>query len=125
MSTVHPAFAEHQLQRWMRPDAHLFIKPKLPRWKTYAARLVEQRQLEEKQAIAVELEALLDDLEHLRWLVRDLKIDLAIRRLRVKYSPDQPRDERGRWTDTLTANDGFIARFKHGIGGRAQTYSQR
>ncbi len=43
------------------------------------------------------------NLEHLRWLVRDLKIDLAIRRLRLKYSPDQPRvpagsSDGGQWT---------------------------
>jgi hypothetical protein len=41
---------------------------------------------------------LLDQLQHLRWLAKDLKIELSLRRLRHKYSPDQPRDDRGRWT---------------------------
>jgi hypothetical protein len=31
MSYVQPTFAEHQRQRWLRPDAHLFMKPALPR----------------------------------------------------------------------------------------------
>jgi len=35
----------------------------------------------------------------LRWLIADLKLDLAIRRFARKYSPDQPRDDQGRWTD--------------------------
>jgi hypothetical protein len=35
----------------------------------------------------------------LRWLIADLKLELALLRLARKYRPDQPRDDRGRWVD--------------------------
>jgi hypothetical protein len=104
MSYVHPAFVEAQRKRWLRPDWQRWMRPyaQPPQTKTYAARLIDQRRLEEKRAEAAERDALHEDLQRLRWLVRDLKIDLAIRRLRLKYgyNPDQPRDELGKWTDT-------------------------
>jgi hypothetical protein len=34
---------------------------------------------------------------HLRWLIADLKLEMAVRRLARKYRPDQSRDDQGRW----------------------------
>ena len=98
MSYVNPIWLEGQRQRWTRLDAHRFMKPEpIPR-KSHAERLVEQSKAEEGQAVlAARQDEPRDAIERLRWLVKDLKIDLAIRRL--KYRPDQARDELGRWTD--------------------------
>jgi hypothetical protein len=96
MSYVNPIWLEGQRQRFLRHDAHRFTKPEPIRRKSYAERVLEERQAEQESA---EKEALRDDLQHLRWLVKDLKIDLEIRRMRLKYRPDQPRDDRGRWVD--------------------------
>ncbi len=100
MSYVHPAYVQHQLKRWQRHDEHRFLKPEAPARKSYAERLIDQRCIEEKQAVVAEAEVLCEELEQLRWLTKSLKVDLAIQRLRFKYSPDQPRDELGRWTDS-------------------------
>ena len=48
---------------------------------------------------------LLDHLHHLRWLAKDLRIELMLRRLRIKYSPNQPRVPAGtagggQWTSS-------------------------
>ena len=66
---------------------------------------LEQRQAEEQAALAAEQDALCEDLAHLRWLVADLKFDLAWRRLCRKYgyNPEQPRvpagnPDGGQWT---------------------------
>jgi hypothetical protein len=65
----------------------------------------EQAPADEAKARALaEQESLRADLEHLHRLVKDLRIDLALRRLRHKYSPDQPRvpagnPDGGQWTD--------------------------
>lgn len=55
-------------------------------------------------------------LEHrrLRWLIADLKLDLALRRFARKYSPDQPRvpagnADGGQWTSGGSANDDHLA----------------
>lgn len=54
MSYVHPAWTEHQRQRWLRPDWHRFVKPEAPRRKPYAERLSEQRRDEEGNALAAD-----------------------------------------------------------------------
>jgi hypothetical protein len=63
MSPFNSAYLEHQLKRWMRPDAHNFIHPD---WR------------------------------------RDVKPGSELwalyERYERKYSPSQPRDDRGRWT---------------------------
>ena len=63
----------------------------------------------EAKALAEEAEqaALRAELEHLHRLIKDLRIDLALRRLRHKYSSDQPRvsagsREGGRWIGAFT-----------------------
>lgn len=96
MSYVHPAWVEHQRRRWLRHDAHRFARPGATQTKSYAARLIEQRHADEQAAFAAAQDALDDDLARLRWLVADLKFDLAMRRLLLKYDPDQPRVPKGK-----------------------------
>lgn len=103
MSYVHPAWVEHQRrrwlrpdwQRWMRPDARRFERPDPAERKSFAARLVEQRQSDEEAALATAREMLRDDVARLRWLVKDLKVELATRKLQFKYSSDQARVPKG------------------------------
>lgn len=99
MSYVHPAWAEHQRQRWLRPDWQRFAKPEPIGRKRYAERLVEQMRVEGGDAVAAEQDAVMADLHRLRWLIKDLKVDLTIQGLQRKYRPDQARDDRGRWVD--------------------------
>jgi hypothetical protein len=96
MSYANPIWLDAQRQRFVRHDAHRITKPEEVRRKSYSERVLEQQHVEEE---AAEQDAFREELQHLRWLVKDLKLDLAIRRLRLKYRPDQPRDERGRWVD--------------------------
>jgi hypothetical protein len=121
MSYVHPAWLEHQQkrftrldgQRWVRPDAHRLMTPQPPQAKSYAARVVEQRQVEEERtALDHELKAFYAEHLELRRRLADLKFELAWRRLRRKYSPDQARDEQGRWTNSgnsTTAESNLVA----------------
>lgn len=48
-------------------------------------------------------------LANLHYELASLRADITfarlLRALRVKFDPDQPRDERGRWTDGAAAND--------------------
>lgn len=113
MTYVHPAWIAHQRQRWLRPDWQRFVKPEPILRKSYAQRLVEQQQAEEQQVAEDEHDGLNEDLRGLRLLVKGLKLDLAIRRLRNKagFNPDQPRDEHGRWSDgggDQAINDGRV-----------------
>ena len=88
MSCVNPAWLEHQRRRWLRTNCQLYVRhdanrfaPPSVQTKSFAARRIEQRQAEEQAALAAEQDALCEDLAHLRWLVADLKFDLAWRRL--------------------------------------------
>jgi polyhydroxyalkanoate synthesis regulator phasin len=109
MSYMHPALAEHLRKRWERADAYRFAAPGTPEAKGPSTLhpWAEVARAEEAKAAAeqAEREALRADIEQLHRLVKDLRIDLALRRLRLKYSPDQPRvpagsgRESGRWTD--------------------------
>jgi hypothetical protein len=107
MAYIHPAAAEHLRKRWMRPDAYRFAAPGTPEARPpgYLHPWAEVARAEEAKAAAeqAEQESLRADLEHLHRLVKDLRIDLALRRLRLKYSPDQPRvpagnSDGGEWT---------------------------
>src|SRR5205085_12649918 len=107
MATIHPDAAEHHRKRWLRHDAYRFAPPGSPEadpdllhpWAAVAR--AEEAKADAERA---EQESLRADLEHLHRLVKDLRIDLALRRLRHKYSPDQPRvpagnPDGGQWTD--------------------------
>ena len=94
----------HDWRRFIRHDAHRFAPPSV-QTKSFAARRIEQRQAEEQAALAAEQDAFHDDLVRIRWLVADLKFDLAWRRLCRKYgyNPNQPRvpggnPDGGQWT---------------------------
>jgi hypothetical protein len=63
MPPINDAYTEHQLKRWMRPDAHRFIRPDWRRFVKPGSDL---------------------------WSVYEC--------YERKYSPDQPRDDHGRWT---------------------------
>src|SRR5471032_2171798 len=107
MSTINPIWLEGQCKRWLRNDAHLWVRHDAHRFAppgsadanpgTERARRTKSPTLKDDAASAAEQAAQCADLEDLHRLVKDIRIDLAIRRLRLKYSPDQPRDELGRW----------------------------
>jgi hypothetical protein len=90
-------YSEHERRRWLRPDwqrwvrhdAHRFLPPGQVEAKARAV-------VEDQAALEAEQEELRASIQHLRLLVKDLKIDLAIRRLWRKYD-GQPRDEGGRY----------------------------
>lgn len=63
MPPFKSAYLEHELKRWMRPDAHHFVRPDWRRHVTPGSDLAAVFALYEN-----------------------------------KYSPDQPRDDQGRWT---------------------------
>lgn len=104
MAWVDPRYySESQRQRWLRPDWQRFVRHDAHRFQSPAELQRKSRAMQtevDEAALAIEQEALRADLQHLRELVKDLKIDLEIRRLCRKYSPDQPRDDHGRWADT-------------------------
>jgi hypothetical protein len=99
MSYVNPIWLEGQRQRFEHHDAHRFTKPEPIQRKSYSERVFEQRQAEERQA---EFDAAQDAFERevleLRREFATLKLEYELRCFQQKYSPDQPRDERGRWT---------------------------
>jgi hypothetical protein len=98
MSNINAAWVEHQRKRWrwLREDAHRFLPP------GEQATLRRASKVRAQSEPAADLEAWSADFERLRWQIKDLRIELALRRLRLKYgyNPDQPRDEQGRWTDS-------------------------
>jgi hypothetical protein len=69
MSPFKDAFTEHQIKRWIRPDAYNFVRPD---WRRFVQPGFERGHPFELY-------------EH-------------------KYSPDQPRDWHGRWTDGPESN---------------------
>ena len=105
MSYIHPAWVAHQRarwlrpdwQRWMRPDAHRFAPPGVLQTKSYAARLIEQRNADEEAARAARREALIDEMLAIRRQLAEVKVDLAWRRLRFKanFNSKQPRRPKG------------------------------
>jgi hypothetical protein len=101
MSYVNPISLEGQRRRWTRHDAHRFASPLPP--KSFAARRLEQRQIEEQQAIAAGRDAFEQKLLELRWQLKGLKLNYELRRFQCKYSPSQPRvpagnPDGGEWT---------------------------
>ena len=115
MSYVHPAWAEHQRKRFTRADAYRLAPPgspeaKPPGWLDPSATRVRLKEAQEEEARARaaaeqeeferEVEALRAANARVRIELADVKFALALRRIFHKYSPDQPRDERGRWTDS-------------------------
>jgi hypothetical protein len=72
MSWINPLYEEHQRKRWMRPDAQQ-MKSSAIEVKLQAARSYESE--------IADWEAMGADLRRLRWMVKDLRYELAVRRL--------------------------------------------
>ena len=108
MTYVHPAWLEHQRKRFTRADAYRFAPPgspeaKPPGWIDPSATRVRLKEAQEEEArarAAAEQEEFERELLQLRWEVKKLKLDHELWCLEQKYSPNQPRDDRGRWTDS-------------------------
>jgi hypothetical protein len=107
MSYVNPIWLEGQRKRWQRHDWQRFIRHDAHRFLTPAGIAEEKRAAEAEQAArgeaeaaaAAEHQAFYAEHLELRRQLADVKFELAFRRIFRKYSPDQPRDDRGRWTD--------------------------
>jgi len=111
MSYANPIWLEGRRKYWTRPDAYRFAPPDSPEarmpgwldpWMT-RVRAKEAAEDEARARAAAEQEEYERALLELRWLVKSLRTDLALRRLRQKYSPAQPRvsagsPEGGQWT---------------------------
>jgi hypothetical protein len=90
MSYIHPAALEARRKYWTRPDAYRFAAPgtpeaKMPGWLDPSATRVRLKEAQEEEARA-QAAAEQEQFEHELWLFEQ------------KYSPNQPRDELGRWT---------------------------
>ena len=106
MSYMHPAAIAARRKYWTRHDAHRFAPPVPP--KSFASRRIEQRKAEEEFASAAEQDAFERELLQVRRDLAALKLELALRGVFHKYSPDQPRVSRGnpdggRWTNGVNA----------------------
>ncbi len=111
MTYFHPAWLEHQRQRYLRADAYRFAPPgtpeaKMPGWLDPSATRVRLKEAQEakapRQAEAAQEEFERELLE-LRLEVKKLKLDHELWLLEEKYSPNQPRvpagnPEGGQWT---------------------------
>jgi hypothetical protein len=111
-----PEWVEHQRRRFTRHDAHRFIQPDAYRRKSpdqvddgtpsylRECRAVPSRESKQvSDAAAAEAASELEDLEYKLALAR-LRFDWEMLKLSIKaqkagFNPDQPRDDRGRWTD--------------------------
>ena len=73
----------------------------MPGWLDPSAtrvRLKEAQRRRRGRSEAAAQEEFERDLLHLRWEVKKLKLEHELWLFEQKYSPDQPRDEVGRWT---------------------------
>src|SRR5947209_18735499 len=125
MSYANPIWLEGRRKYWTRPDAYRSAPPDSPEarmpgwldpWMT-RVRAKEAAEDEARARAAAEQEEYERALLELRWLVKSLRTDLALRRLRQKYSPAQPRvsagsPEGGQWTngggDTIAPRDNVL-----------------
>jgi len=107
MAWIDPRYEEGRRKYWTRPDGYRFFKPgspeaKMPGWLGPWATRVRMEEAAEEEARA-QAEAAQEQLERellqLRWEVKKLKLEHELWRFEQKYSPDQPRDDRGRWVD--------------------------
>lgn len=132
MAYVNPSWLEGRRRYWERHDAHRFRKPDGSEYRSYATRLIAQRQAEEEEArAAAEQEALRESLVWLRRELPEVKFELAFRRIFHKYRADQPcapmGDPRGgQWTkegggdagrDGGGRNDPFVVSDAVSVGG--------
>ncbi len=89
-------------QRWLRPDYQRHLRPGYER--DLLTQLYERKEIAIPPCVAAEVpDASAPEESSLRRLFAELKFELALRRVERKYSPDQPRDGRGRWTEGGTS----------------------
>jgi hypothetical protein len=106
MDARHPLRIAYERERWLRPDWRRWYPPgfQWPEEREAERKRAELEAREAEEAAWIEVEnARADALAHLRWMLKDLKVELMLRRLRHKYSPDQPRvpagnRDGGQWT---------------------------
>src|SRR4051794_14024175 len=106
MTYFHPAAVEHRRKLYTRADAWRLAPPgtpeaRMPGWLDPSATRVRLKEAQEEEAraqAAAAQEEFEGELLELRWLVKRLRTDFLLLRLRQKYSQNQPRDELGRWT---------------------------
>src|SRR3954463_10949790 len=106
MAYFHPAAVEHRRKLYTRQDAWRLAPPgtpeaKMPGWLDPSATRVRLKEAQEEAARAQEAAAQEEFERELLVLRRDmkkLKLDHELWLLEQKYSPDQPRDDHGRWT---------------------------
>jgi hypothetical protein len=118
MSYVHPAWVEHQRQRWMRPDAdrywrhdrERYFKPGVLDGKSAFERSRAQaRDAAHERAFQDELLALRRDHAALRHALDEVKAALLARK--AGFDPNQPRvpagnSDGGQWTDAGGGGEG-------------------
>ena len=106
MSPFHPLWIEHQRKRFTRPDAYRLAPPgtpeaKPPGWLDPSAtrvRLKEAQEEEARRQAETAQEESEGKLLQLLCEIKKLKLDHELWCFEQKYSPNQPRDELGRWT---------------------------
>ena len=137
MVWIAPEWQAHQRQRFTRPDAQRYWRPDASRWISADAQRLLGRDIETADAAQPPGRAYAEppepdaaqqaeraELLALQSLVAELKWQLALRRFARKYREDQPRDDRGRWTEGAaggaatreTATDVSAQRRAGGIG---------
>jgi hypothetical protein len=113
MFWIAPEWVEYQRRRFARPDAHRYVRPDAYRWQrpdqvdenapSYLRkfRSDETRAAESDREAAARADA---ELQEQRLALARLRLDwellkFALGGRKAGFNPDQPRDDRGRWTD--------------------------
>lgn len=119
LMSKHDAFSAAQARRWMRPNAHLYIRPDVWRFMPpgspkylgkdavrYFWPDSDKDQAPQSNGIkdAASLSAERDELLRLRREFLAIKADVKfrgfLRAFKANFNPAQPRDDQGRWTTT-------------------------
>ena len=118
MTELRDAAVAYRQRRWMRPDAHRFIRhdawrfmaPGSPR---YVGRDVvkyfelgapgdpaaPRDKAHDRAAVRAEIDALLKLKSELAGIRAELKFRRFLRAFKAGFNPDQPRDDLGQWTE--------------------------
>ena len=99
MAWINPLYEEHQRRRWLRHDWQRFLTPSAIAEQKRAQGAKPAARHRAEQADAVGEAVFEQDLLELRLQLKRLKLEYELQRFEQKYSPDQPRDDQGRWVD--------------------------
>jgi hypothetical protein len=94
MDPRHPLRIAYERKQWLRHDWRRWYPPgfEWPEEREAERKRAELAAREAEEAAWVEAEeAEAEARARLRWMLKDLKVELMLARLRRKYSPDQPR----------------------------------